>query len=145
MEIMNRPENELVYLKTSELYPHPDNPRKNIGDVSELADSIRKNGILQNLTVVRGHKAEVKDDTNDLGKYLPDGYTVIIGHRRLAAAKMAGLEHVPCAVANMTPAEQFHTMMVENMQREDLTPMQGLKIGQSSFRCHTKRCLRKEK
>lgn len=122
--IMNKPENELVYLKTSELYPHPDNPRKNIGDVSELADSIRKNGILQNLTVVRGHKAEVKDDTNELGKYLPSGYTVIIGHRRLAAAKMAGLEQVPCAVANMTPAEQFHTMMVENMQREDLTPIE---------------------
>lgn len=122
--IMNRPENELVYLKTEDLFPHPDNPRKNIGDVSELADSIKKNGILQNLTVVRGHKAEVKDDTNDLGKYLPDGYTVIIGHRRLAAAKMAGLEQVPCAVANMTPAEQFHTMMVENMQREDLTPIE---------------------
>ncbi|MBQ0100125.1 MAG: ParB N-terminal domain-containing protein, partial [Lachnospiraceae bacterium] len=110
--IMNRPENELVYLKTEDLFPHPDNPRKNIGDVSELADSIKKNGILQNLTVVRGHKAEVRDDTNDLGKYLPSGYTVIIGHRRLAAAKMAGLEQVPCAVANMTPAEQFHTMMV---------------------------------
>ncbi|MBQ0100060.1 MAG: hypothetical protein KBS39_00955, partial [Lachnospiraceae bacterium] len=41
-----------------------------------------------------------------------------------AAAKMAGLEQVPCAVANMTPAEQFHTMMVENMQREDLTPIE---------------------
>lgn len=122
--IMNKPENELVYLKTAELYPHPDNPRKNIGDVSELAESIKANGILQNLTVVRGHKAEVKDDTNDLGKYLPDGYTVIIGHRRLAAAKMAGLEQVPCAVANMTPAEQFHTMMVENMQREGLTPIE---------------------
>ena len=124
MEIMNRPENEMVYLKTSELYPHPDNPRKNIGDVSELADSIKANGILQNLTVVRGHKAEVKDDTNDLGKYLPDGYTVIIGHRRLAAAKMAGLDKVPCAVVSMTQAEQFDTMMVENMQREDLTPIE---------------------
>lgn len=117
MEIMNRPENELVYLKTSELCPHPDNPRKNIGDVSELADSIKANGILQNLTVVPGEC--IPGEQSFKGKFV-----VIIGHRRLAAAKMAGLDKVPCAVANMTPADQFKTMMMENMQREDLTPIE---------------------
>ena len=51
-------------------------------------------------------------------------YKVIIGHRRLAAAKLARLTHVPCVVANMTPAEQIKTMLMENMQRVDLTPLE---------------------
>ena len=42
---------KLIYLKPEELYPHPDNPRKNVGDVSELAESIKHSGIMQNLTV----------------------------------------------------------------------------------------------
>lgn len=51
-----------------------------------------------------------------------DGYTVIIGHRRLAAAKAAGLTELPCIVVeDMTPEEQISTMMTENMQRSDLT------------------------
>lgn len=42
-------------LPVSAIYPHPDNPRKDVGDVTELADSIKKRGILQNLTVMPGH------------------------------------------------------------------------------------------
>lgn len=86
--------------------PHPDNPRKDLGDLTELAESIQINGIFQNLTLV-GPK---------------DGrYTVIIGHRRLAAAKLAGVTEVPCKVAQMSPKEQVATMLLENMQRNDLT------------------------
>lgn len=96
---------ELQYIEVKNLFPHPDNPRKELGDVSELAESIKQNGIFQNLTVVP------RDD----------GYTVIIGHRRLAAAKAAGLLKVPCVVADMTPKEQLQTMLLENMQRSDLT------------------------
>ena len=96
---------ELQYIEVEKLHPHPDNPRKEIGDVSELAESIKQNGIFQNLTVVPAE----------------DGYTVIIGHRRLTAAKAAGLEKVPCVVADMTPKEQLQTMLLENMQRSDLT------------------------
>ena len=96
------------------IYPHPDNPRKDLGDLSELVDSIKQTGILQNLTVIEG------------GKGLPDpdayGYTVIIGHRRLAAAKLAGLKEVPCTVVDMDEREQAATMLLENMQRSDLTP-----------------------
>lgn len=95
-------------LPVQQLMPHPQNPRKHLGDLQELADSIRENGILQNLTVVEGDQ----------------GYTVIIGHRRLAAAVMAGLDAVPCTVAQMTPAEQIKTMLMENMQRSDLTPIE---------------------
>lgn len=50
-----------------------------------------------------------------------DHYLVVIGNRRMEAAKLAGLDTAPCAVVNMTPAEQLSTMMVENMQRSDLT------------------------
>lgn len=98
----------LVYLPVAELYPHPENPRKDLGDLSELAASIKENGILQNLTVVKGHGGK------------EDGYTVIIGHRRRAAAIEAGLEVVPCIIAEMTPKEQIQTMLLENMQRSDL-------------------------
>ena len=99
---------ELVYLPVAELYPHPDNPRKVVDDLEELAASIKANGVLQNLTVVKGHGES------------QDGYTVIIGHRRLAAAKLAGLEQVPCTIAEMTAKEQIQTMLLENMQRKDL-------------------------
>lgn len=100
---------QLVYLPVSQLSPHPDNPRKSIGDVTELADSIKATGILQNLTVVPNINGP---------EY---GYTVIIGHRRLAAAKQAGLEEVPCVIADMDHREQVQTMLLENMQRSDLT------------------------
>lgn len=68
----------LTTIAIEKLHPHPQNPRKVIGDVTELAESIKANGILQNLTVV-----PMNDDWTE--------FTVIIGHRRLAAAKQAGL------------------------------------------------------
>lgn len=94
-------------IDVSKIYPHKNNPRKDLGDLTELADSIKKAGILQNLTVV---------PCNDNADY-----TVIIGHRRLAAAKLAGLTEVPCVVSNMEFKEQLATMLLENMQRNDLT------------------------
>lgn len=99
-----------------QLSPHPDNPRKNLGDLTELAASIRENGVLQNLTVVPW-MGEVTGTFT--GKY-----KVIIGHRRLAAAKLAGLTELPCHVTTLTPSEQIKTMLMENMQRSDLTPIE---------------------
>lgn len=97
---------ELQYIEVSKIYPHPDNPRKNLGDIQELSDSIKANGVLQNLTVVPMSNGQ---------------YTVVIGHRRLAAAKKAGLSVVPCMAMEMTPQEQVRTMLMENIQRSDLT------------------------
>lgn len=97
---------EIVYLPIERLHPHPDNPRKELGDLTELADSIRAKGVFQNLTVVP----------------FEDDYRIIIGHRRRAASKLAGLTHLPCVIVDMTPKEQVETMLLENMQREDLTP-----------------------
>ncbi|MCD8005086.1 MAG: ParB/RepB/Spo0J family partition protein [Oscillospiraceae bacterium] len=134
-------EQNLVYIPVAEIHPHPDNPRKDVGDVAELAASIAANGILQNLTVVKGHAMtqaereelarladneenpalrEIVERTMDSG-WSADKYTVIIGHRRLAAAKLAGLDTVPCTVAQMSHKEQVSTMLTENMQRADLT------------------------
>lgn len=95
-------------LKIDQLFPHPDNPRKDLGDLTELAESIKVRGIMQNLTVVPRD-----EDYNE--------FTVIIGHRRLAAAKLAGLIEVPCSIVELDVREQLATMLLENMQRSDLT------------------------
>lgn len=100
--------NNLVYIPIDRLEHHPDNPRKALGDLTELTDSIRNKGVLQNLTVVM-----VPDSTM---------YYVLIGNRRMEAAKAAGLTELPCVVADMTRQEQVSTMFVENVQRADLTP-----------------------
>ena len=99
------------------LSPHPNNPRKDLGDLTELAESIKVNGILQNLTVVKD------EEPSNNGPQ----YKVIIGHRRLAAAELAGLEIVPCTIAEMNPEEQISTMLCENLQRADLTPLEQAK------------------
>ncbi len=98
----------IVMLPVDALFPHPDNPRKKLGDLKELAESIKAKGVMQNLTVV--------PKKDDYGKY-----TIIIGHRRHAAAKKAGLEYLPCAIVDMSYQEQLATMLLENIQRSDLT------------------------
>lgn len=106
---------ELTMLPVADIYPHPDNPRKDVGDVTELADSIAKRGILQNLTVMPGHW--MPD-----GEWSEEGYTTLIGHRRTAAAKLTGIESAPCRiVTGLTKNEQISMMLEENMQRNDLT------------------------
>ena len=96
----------MIDIQIEAIQEHPDNPRKELGDLEELTESIKKNGILQNLTVVQEDQ---------------DSYRVVIGHRRLAAAKRAGLKSVPCVIKEMSQREQIQTMLMENMQREDLT------------------------
>ena len=127
----------IVMLPIHDLHPHPDNPRKDVGDVTELAESIKVNGVLQNLTVVPGHrmtneewreicarykKKPTEEDRELMNKkWLGTGYTVIIGHRRLAASKQAELSELPCVIVEMTHKEQVSTMLTENMQRVDLS------------------------
>lgn len=90
------------------LHHHPQNPRKDLGDLTELSDSIKEQGIFQNLTVV--------PIPNDIGYY------VVIGNRRLEASKLAGLQTLPCVIAtDMDEQTQQAVMLLENMQRNDLT------------------------
>ena len=133
---------KLTMIDVKDIYPHPDNPRKALGDLTELTDSIKKNGIMQNLTVVPGHHItdeewkqfakeynenpteELRNKMNSIhtGELIDGGYTLIIGHRRCAAAKEAGVTMVPCRIVeDMDKKEQVSTMLEENMQRNDLT------------------------
>lgn len=106
----NQPTNSIVYINANEIEAHPDNPRKDVGDVSELAENIKRDGIRQNLTVIPYEQ----------------GYRCLIGHRRLTAAKLAGLDKIPCVIekADLSRNEQIAIMLAENMQRVDLTPIE---------------------
>ncbi len=99
----------ITMIDSSRIFPHPQNPRKNLGDLSELAESIRVNGIMQNLTVVP------KPDG------APDEYLAVIGNRRLAASKIAGVSLLPCVISDMDHKQQVGTMLAENIQRNELT------------------------
>ena len=99
---------KIVMLPAECLEHHPENPRKKIGDIEELTDSIKANGILQNLTVV--------PKPDDEGKYL-----VVIGNRRYEAGLGAGLTEFPCVISDMDHTKQLETMLIENMNRSDLT------------------------
>lgn len=92
---------------------HAGNPRAEVGDVRELAASIEEKGILEPLLVA--------PHSQDAGVFV-----VLCGHRRLAAAQIAGLGSVPCLVReDLTgPAEQLEVMLVENLHRSDLTPVE---------------------
>ena len=103
--------NHIQMIAINQLKHHPENPRKDLGDLTELAESIKKNGIMQNLTVV----------FEQLGEVATGRYLVVIGNRRMEAAKMAGLEELPCVISDMDHREQIATMLEENMQRADLT------------------------
>lgn len=104
----NYQSNEIKLINTSLIDPHPDNPRKQIGDVTDLAASIKASGLLSPLSVV------------------PNGerYRVIAGHRRLAACKQAGTGAVPCFVLDLDPLQQLEAMVTENCQREQLTALE---------------------
>lgn len=95
-------------IELSKLKNHPMNVRRTYADIDELADSIKKNGVMQNLTVI--------PDPDQEGCYL-----VVIGNRRLLAAQKAGLQTVPCQIADMDQKTVAETMLLENMQRNDLS------------------------
>lgn len=114
----------ILNIKVDNIYPHPDNPRKEVGDVTELAESIKKGGIMQNLTVIPiSALTEEPDKQPEADKVsVKSDFHVLIGHRRLAAAKLAGLSEVPCKiVSKISKKEQVGIMLEENMQRADLT------------------------
>ena len=99
----------ITYIPAEHLRPHPDNPRKDLGDLTELTESIKKNGIMQNLTVI-----PIDGE--------PDQYMLLIGHRRYAAGKAAGLKEYPCQIVrDLSRQEQLSIMLEENLQRNDLT------------------------
>lgn len=90
--------------------PNPQQPRKGFSEeaISELADSIREQGILQPLIVEKQG----------------EGYRIIAGERRFRAAEMAGIEELPVLVRSFSSEERLEIALIENIQREDLTPLE---------------------
>lgn len=107
-------------IRLDDVHPHPDNPRRDVGDVTDLAASIREKGLLEPIVV-----AHPPTDTTT-GGLDPDALVLLAGHRRTAAARAAGLTEVPAIVrADLTTrAQQVETMIVENQHRADLSPIE---------------------
>lgn len=96
----------ILRLPAAEIHPNPAQPRRFFDEagLKDLASSIRRHGILQPLTVRRRGK----------------GWELVAGERRLRAARLAGLETVPCIEAEVDARESALLALVENMQRQDL-------------------------
>jgi len=99
----------------NQIQPNPSQPRVDMDDdnLKELADSIREHGIIQPLILTRNQDEEK--------------FTLIAGERRLVAASMAGLESVPAIVRDASEQERLELALIENIQREDLTPIEAAK------------------
>jgi len=97
-------------IPVDQIRPNPDQPRKAIGDLRELTDSIREKGVLEPLLV----------------RFVPreDCYYIISGERRYHASRAAGLNEVPCIEKVADDAETLEIGLIENIQRKDLTPFE---------------------
>lgn len=103
--------NSAVAIKIGEIEPNRDQPRKNFDDesIAELADSISKHGVLQPLLV---------------RPIIGGGYQIVAGERRWRAARMAGVQEIPAVVRDLTDSEVMQLALIENLQREDLNPLE---------------------
>lgn len=97
-------------IPVDQIRPNPNQPRREFDEqaLAELAASIRQHGVVQPVVV-----------TAD-----PDGFTLVAGERRWRAAQMAGLATVPAVVREMEPLAMTAVALIENLQREDLTPLE---------------------
>lgn len=132
-------------ININEISAHPDNPRQNI-DTTGIVDSVREHGIMQPLTLIPGSEKEgsgkcrfcaqtvVKLNSGVLSEHDGDGfrcpgsqehagdrYLVLAGHRRLTAARECGLDTVPAVIRPDLAGKALQMMLVENLQRADLT------------------------
>ena len=97
-------------LRTSEIEPNRDQPRKVFSDeaIQALADSIREHGMLQPILV----------------RPIGGGYQIVAGERRWRAARMLGLDEVPVNIRELSDLETMQIAIIENLQRENLNPVE---------------------
>ena len=110
----------VLQMPVSQLEHHPDNPRKELGDLTELADSIGKKGVMQNLTIIPQECRDLPvEQQPGMSQIRMDAtFYVLIGNRRMEAAKQAGLKTLPCRiVTGLSKKDQIAIMLEENMQR----------------------------
>lgn len=100
-----------VTIRIEEIEPNREQPRKDFdsGALAELAESIAQHGVLQPLL---------------LRPMVSGGYRIVAGERRWRASRMAGLSEVPAVVREMSDEEEMLFALIENLQREDLTPLE---------------------
>ena len=101
-------------IPVGDLDTNPDQPRQTFDDesIAQLADSIRDQGVLQPLLVVPFNGGR---------------YRIIAGERRYRAGRLAGLETLPCIVTDIDVVRQMEIALIENLQREDLNPLEAAK------------------
>ena len=101
-------------IPVGELDPNPDQPRQTFDEesIAQLAESIRDQGVLQPLLVVPSNGGR---------------YRIIAGERRFRAGRAAGLETLPCIVKDIDVVRQMEIALIENLQREDLNPLEAAK------------------
>ena len=97
-------------IPVEQIRPNPDQPRKAIGDLRDLTDSVREKGVLEPLLV----RFVAREDC----------YYIISGERRYHAARAAGLREIPCIEKTADDAETLEIGLIENIQRKDLTPFE---------------------
>src|SRR3954462_15360324 len=107
---MDNTQSQLTELETNQLQSNPLQPRGVIlqDSLTDLVESIREQGILEPIVVAN----------------TPAGYQIIAGERRWRAAKILGLPKVPVVIKNTTPQGMLEMSIVENVQREDLNPIE---------------------
>lgn len=110
---MTKPRQTVTHMPVTQLTAHPGNIRDDLGDLAEMAASIREHGILQPLTCTE-HPTRA------------GVFVLLAGHRRLKASLMTGLADVPVIIRHglSDPAEQLVVMLVENTHRRDLAPVE---------------------
>jgi len=98
------------YCPIESISPNPHQPRQNFSDseMTELANSIKEKGVIQPILVSRAK----------------DGFQLIAGERRWRAAQKAGLDKIPAWIRDVSPAEALELALIENIQREDLNPIE---------------------
>ncbi|MBQ3092586.1 MAG: ParB/RepB/Spo0J family partition protein [Clostridia bacterium] len=103
-------ETQLNAIKLRDIEPNPNQPRREFDPVAleELAESIRQNGIITPITVRKAGES----------------YQIIAGERRWRAARMAGLDEIPAYVLDVDEREAYQYALVENLQRQDLNPIE---------------------
>lgn len=106
----------LRYIDINDIKPNGSQPRKNFDEdkLEELAESIEQHGLIQPIVL----------------RAAGQGYEIVAGERRWRAARMVGLKELPCIIKELTDEENMLLAIIENMQREDLNPIEeaeGLK------------------
>lgn len=103
-------DNGISYININDIKPNESQPRKTFDEekIGELSDSIKEHGLIQPIVLRKAKK----------------GYEIVAGERRWRACRKAGLKEVPCIIKELTDEENMLIAIIENMQREDLNPIE---------------------